>query len=86
MDPEDAVPWLHGDPVHSADEVARLPSLESAKCQPVAVPEIGQDGSPVLVRGCMHLVGVKCIKVGSEDQQIHVQETHVLAVTCYKDE
>ena len=92
MDPHEAEPWIRDNVAHSVEELAIIvlgpncPIAPTPQCHPVTVPAIGSDGHPVLVKGCMHQVGGKAVKIHSGDQKIQVHDTYVIAISCYADE
>ena len=92
MNPQDAAPWVQEPKRISADELGILimaqtcPMRGSEHCNPMHVPARNSQGEPVILNACLHQLGQKDIKIKKKGDSVAVEETHVMAFTCYCEE
>lgn len=90
--PEEAVPWLQTPHTLSQDEfgivvVGSCLCENKHSCKPLAIPMCSSPDNPLLVRGTLHQLGGKEIKVDhSKNTEVPVSDTTVLCITAFRDE
>lgn len=93
MNADEAEPWVNNPNHITAENLACVvlghmcPCTDHSKCKRISFPAKDQSGQPVVLAGCMHQLGDKCIEIPKDNMStISVASSYVVGFTIYRDE
>ena len=93
MDADGAEPWVNSLDSVTSESLAcvvvghHCPCKDRSKCKRISFPAKDQGGQPIVVAGCMHQLGGKCIEIPKNNMTtIKVDGSNVMGFTIYRDE